>query len=72
MKDTNFACKCLSIKKIKNGHNRISERMIFMEVNKNNKKVEEEFFLNCIYDEKGTTITSVIEDAFKLFYEFKK
>ena len=43
-----------------------------MEVNKNNKKVEEEFFLNCIYDEKGTTITSVIEDAFKLFYELKK
>lgn len=49
-----------------------SERMIFMEVNQNNKKNEEEFFLNCIYDESGTTVTNVIEDAFKLFYEFKK
>lgn len=35
------------------------------------KYKNDEFKINCIYDENGKTLFNVIEEAFKSYYEYK-
>jgi len=43
-----------------------------MEVDKSTRKYKnDEFKINCIYDEKGKTIFKIIEEAFKNYYKLK-